>query len=529
MFASYADMVAPQQRHRNSNRGDNSVAVLPHSSRENRDSSLLNERFRILLEQSSDAVVIVDAESGRFIEGNQKALRLFQLSREALLKVGPVEMSPQRQPDNRLSWEAAWEHIQQAQNGDTPVFEWMHQSADGNLIPCEVQLTRFPTIHQKLVLGRMIDLRERRQDTQLHSQLEQRAAGRTAELQAQIDQAEAISRHVGDAIMFLDQDRHILYVNPAWEKLTGYTISEAIYRPAFFPESALTAFSVVQSLWDTVLEGKTWQGIMQGRHINGTPYEAQVMATPIRNESGIIHRFVIVQRDVTEAHKLDTLKTRFIADAAHDLRNPIATLKLQIFLLKKAPEQLTNHLAKMESLVGHLDTLIDDLLTLSRLELGVAPSELLRLDWNQIVSRMVEVYEPLAQDKGLTLTFDAKANLPPILADNHDIERVVTNLVSNALNYTHAGGEVHLATTHDGDDVVLTIQDTGIGIKPEALPHLFERFYRGDEAKAMARGTGLGLPIAKEIIERYDGHIEVNTVLEKGTLFRVRLPAAKPE
>jgi PAS domain S-box-containing protein len=353
---------------------------------------------------------------------------------------------------------------------------------------------------------------------------EQQIAGGITPLHEQLVQAEEILQNVADAITCLDQDRHILCINAAWEKLTGYTNPEALHRPAFFPEREGTSPAVLHSMWEVVFKGKTWRGILQGRRANGTSYETEVALTPVRNEDGEIYRFVGIQRDVTEARKLEALKTRFISDAAHDLRSPISTLKLQLYLLKKAPEQLTRHLGKMEDLVGRLGTFIEDLVTLSRLELGVSTTELIRLDCNEVVRRVVEVYELLAEDKGLTLNFESQPDLPLILADSHQIERAVVNLVSNALKYTPPGGEVHLATSHDATHVIFTIRDTGIGFQPEALPYLFERFYRTDEAKQMAEGAGLGLSIVKGIIEQSGGRVEVESSPDQGTVFTVYLP-----
>jgi PAS domain S-box-containing protein len=490
------------------------------------------EQVRLLLEQFPAAAVILDVDTGRFIEANQNAVHLFQMSREMLLGLGPAQISPIRQPDARLSSEAAWEKIQQALSGRAPVFAWVHQDATGEPIPCEVSLTRFPPTNRKLVLGRIVDSGKRFPKTrsvQFDDESEQQIAGRINPLQEQLIQAEEILQNAADAIALLDQDRHFLYINAAWEKLTGYTAPEALHRPGFFPEREATSPAVLHAMWETVLKGKTWRGVLQGRRANGTPYETEVALTPVRNEDGEIHRFVGIQRDVTEARKLEALKTRFIGDAAHDLRSPISTLKLQLYLLKKAPEQLTRHLGKMENLVGRLGTFIEDLVTLSRLELGVSTTELIRLDCNEVVRRVVEVYELLAEDKGLTLHFESQPDLPLILADSHQIERAVVNLVSNALKYTPPGGEVTLTTSHDATHVIFTIRDTGIGFQPEALPYLFERFYRTDEAKQMADGAGLGLSIVKGIIEQSGGRIEVESSPDQGTMFTVYLPIVDHE
>ncbi len=215
---------------------------------------------------------------------------------------------------------------------------------------------------------------------------------------------------------------------------------------------------------------------------------------------------------------------RFVADVAHDLGNPVANLKLRVSLLKKVPERMAEHLAIIERQTERMDNLIKDLLTLSRLDLGVLTTELTSLNLNTLVTRIVQTHEPTAESKGLSLTFQAEPDLPRLTIDARQIERVIVNLIANALNYTQTGGTIHLATTRDNSAVVFTIRDTGIGIMPEAMPYIFERFYRSDEARQTAEGTGLGLAIVKEIVSRYGGTILVESKPGQGSEFRVLLP-----
>lgn len=362
------------------------------------------------------------------------------------------------------------------------------------------------------------------ENARLYSSLEERVSERTAELQAQMNQTDAILQNVADAIMFADQDRRILYVNPAWEKLTGLPGRVALNQYAFFTEIDETPRETLRALWDTVMRGVMWRGILHGRHADGSPYDVEACVTPIRGEDGAIQRFVSVQRDVTESRKLDTLKARFIADAAHDLRNPVTSLKMRLFILEQTPERLTEHLRIMRRVIDGLDALVNDLLMLSQLELGVLATELVRLDLNEVVRRIVETQEPLANGKGVTLSFEP-ATLPVyVMGDARQIDRLVINLVVNAISYTPTGGSVQLSATQNTSQVILTVSDTGIGISPQSLPHIFERFYRGGEAKRTVEGTGLGLAIVKEIADKHGGRVEVESKPGEGSTFRVRLP-----
>lgn len=363
------------------------------------------------------------------------------------------------------------------------------------------------------------------ENAQLYSELEARVAKRTGELQAQIHQTEAILRNVADGIMFTDQEHRIIFVNPAWEKITGFTAEEAVGKNASHLLNESAPPEMLRTLREAALVGRTWRGVAAARRKDGTRYDAEMTISPIRDEAGTIHRFVTVHRDVTEALNLEAVKMRFVADVAHDLGNPVANLKLRVSLLKRVPERMAEHLAVIERQTERMDNLIKDLLTLSRLDLGVLTTELTSLNLNTLVTRIVQTHEPTAETKGLALTFEADPDLPRLLIDARQIERVIVNLTANALNYTPSGGTIHMATTREANTIVFTIRDTGIGITPEALPYIFERFYRSDEAREIAEGTGLGLAIVKEIVSRFGGAIDVESKPGQGSEFSVFLPA----
>src|SRR5262249_52822092 len=161
--------------------------------------------------------------------------------------------------------------------------------------------------------------------------------------------------------------------------LTGRSSRNALNRPAFFTESDETPRETLRALWDTVMRGESWRGILQGKHIDGALYEIEAFVTPIRDEDGEINHLFSVQRDVTEARRLEVLKARFVMDAAHDLRSPVTSLKMRLYILEKTPERLAEHLSVMHRLVEGLDALVNDLLMLTQLELGVLTTDLARL------------------------------------------------------------------------------------------------------------------------------------------------------
>ena len=156
---------------------------------------------------------------------------------------------------------------------------------------------------------------------------------------------------------------------------------------------------------------------------------------------------------------------------------------------------------------------------------GQVALELKACNVSELVQRVFDTYEPVALNKHQTLTLTIAPTLPEIELDQQQVERALVNLVSNAVNYTHEHKRVSLEATVEGQDVVIRVVDQGIGISPEDLPHVFERFYRTVEAReSLSSGTGLGLAIAKEIVELHGGSITVASKYQQGSTFTVRLP-----
>jgi signal transduction histidine kinase len=230
--------------------------------------------------------------------------------------------------------------------------------------------------------------------------------------------------------------------------------------------------------------------------------------------------------------ELDRLKDEFISLVSHELRTPLTSIRGYLeLLLDGGAGDLTDDQSRFLSVVDRnskrLMHLVGDLLFLAQVEAGKLTLELEEIEIDDIVTESVEAAKPIADDKGIALRASLES-IPSMVGDRARLGQLLDNLVSNALKFTPSGGSVDVCVSLDGGEAVIEVVDTGIGIAPSDQAHLFDRFFRSSEATQRAiPGTGLGLTIAKTIVERHGGSIEVESAAGEGTTMRIRLPLAK--
>ena len=240
---------------------------------------------------------------------------------------------------------------------------------------------------------------------------------------------------------------------------------------------------------------------------------------------------------------------QFTADASHELRNPIATIQTNVQVALAEPDiepQQHQQLQVIERLTRRLGRLVDDLLFLARQDSGIVQQQWIDVPLDALLMEVIEEQQAIVTTQNLSLSLEI-VDLPnaednfTVLGDWDQLARLFTNLVSNAVQYTPSGGEIEvelqLAAKNKRNSPILNpalqikVTDTGIGISAEALPHLFDRFYRADPARThrSAAGSGLGLAIAKAIVENHRGQIRIHSQVDRGTAVTVTLPAHKSE
>jgi signal transduction histidine kinase len=350
---------------------------------------------------------------------------------------------------------------------------------------------------------------------QYNIELRERVLERTAELQAAKERIEGILASVPDAVFVLDDLNQLIQANQAGEVLLSQAIEQDL---------DLFAAEFLAQLAGGLLPSE--KAVVE---VKGRAYQALASRLPIDPlKSGL----VIVFRDVTRFRELDQMKTQFVSDVSHELRTPLTNLTLYLDLLSAVEDaaKRQSYLDTLRRETGRLTHLIEDLLTISRLEAGRLRVNTRPMNVNVLVTDLAQDRAYMASGKELTLLHETMSDIPMALADSLLLNQCISNLLTNAINYTPPGGTIRLQTSlgqSDGSSwVIIHVADTGVGILPEEREHIFERFYRGSASRNTgASGTGLGLAISKEILDRMNAKITVESEPGKGSTFTIWLPA----
>jgi signal transduction histidine kinase len=260
---------------------------------------------------------------------------------------------------------------------------------------------------------------------------------------------------------------------------------------------------------------------------SGTPARwLRLTATPAGTDGSVL----LVVTDVSETRRVEAVRKDFVANASHELKTPAASIQAAAETLRDAahddPEAVPRFAAQLERDAMRLSRIVADLLDLSRLESESALDERVSLD--ALVREEGQRCENTAREAGLQ--FQVETPQPAtVVGSARDLSLLIRNLIDNAIRYTGPSGRITVRVAAQGGEVVLTVEDTGVGIPSRELPRVFERFYRVDRARSRETGgTGLGLAIVKHVAENHGGRVQVQSELGRGTTFEVRLPAAYP-
>lgn len=256
----------------------------------------------------------------------------------------------------------------------------------------------------------------------------------------------------------------------------------------------------------------------------------QAVITPFPHREG----FLMILQDLTQVHRLQTVRRDFVSNVSHELRTPLASLRAVVETLRDGavanPMVADRFLERAEVEVETLTQMVEELLELSRIESGQVPLKLEKTAVSHLVLIPMDRVRSMAQKKEVELILDLPARLAPVLADPGRMQQVMTNLLHNAVKFTPSGGKVTVGAEQNRQrqQVTIFVQDTGHGIPEEDLPRIFERFYKSDRARTRGEGgTGLGLAIARHLVQAHKGQIWAKSREGKGSTFYFSLPISQ--
>jgi len=335
------------------------------------------------------------------------------------------------------------------------------------------------------------------------------------------DKMAAILSNMADGALIIDEQERVAMANAAAQRMLGLAERDMLSRS--FMEVARD-----HELGD-VLKRCLQSGQQQSGQVETEPDRRflRMIATPIETE-GEVGSLIILQ-DLTELRRLETMRRDFVSNVSHELRTPLASIKALAETLQDGAisDQAVAHdfLDRVNVEVDKLAQTVHELSQLSRIESGDVAFNIEPVEIGDVIESVVQRLRPQVERSGLSLDTDIPSPSPRAMADSEQLEYVLLNLLHNAIKFTTHGGRILLTATATKDAILISIADTGVGVSPDDIPRIFERFYKADRARA-GGGTGLGLAIAKHIVQAHGGQIWAESVEGKGSTFTFTLPTA---
>jgi len=324
-------------------------------------------------------------------------------------------------------------------------------------------------------------------------------------------------------VLLINENREINIVNPRVNEILGVDLYGNVGRDY---NELIQSADLVRLIERAIRKGKTQNAeltlYLQNERI------VDVNVVPITGRNSEQSNYLILLYDITEIRRLEKVRTDFVANASHELRTPITALKgFSETLLDGAMddrEVLVEFLNIMHKESTRLDSMVQDILQLSKLEQKPAPDASERIEVRPVIEEVVQILNQKADLKNIQCSILGSEKVQATV-NQDEFKQVMLNLVGNAISYTSEGGEVKVHLSESEREAVIQVEDNGIGIPKEDQTRIFERFYRVDKARSRnAGGTGLGLSIVKWMIEGMDGRIELKSEVNKGSIFTIYLP-----
>jgi two-component system, OmpR family, phosphate regulon sensor histidine kinase PhoR len=384
----------------------------------------------------------------------------------------------------------------------------------------------FRADHLVLIVGRALEKQalERRA-----RELQEAQARNLYDLAMEKSRVRSIINCMADGVLVTNRELEMVLHNPALTRLLE--LSTAFVEPAALCD-CINDQDLEKGLRD-ILEASEEDSVLISQELQRGNKYIHALSAPVPGLSGQVMGTVTVFQDVTTFKQLDAMKSDFVQMVSHELRSPLASIKqlLTVVLDGLAGELMDKQrdlLSRSQLKIQGLLELINDLLDVAKIESGHGFQQQVPLSLGEVLEQTIALMKTRAESQKVALRLELPSEVPLIQADFRSMEELFTNLISNAVNYSPEGGQVNISVVSHGDYLTVLVSDTGIGIDPEEMPKIFDKFYRVKHPKTrQVIGTGLGLAIVKGIVESHRGSIEVESQPGVGTTFRVLLPTIR--
>jgi len=504
-------------------------------------------KYRALYESSRDAIMILEPPTWQFTAGNRTALEMFGAKNEReFTSKKPYELSPEYQPDGKPSSAKALNMINLAMKKGSNFFEWTHRRLNGRDFPATVLLTKTEIGGKKVLQATVRDISEIKQ-------AETTLLFKNALLNAQ-------SETSIDGILVVDADGKVVSLNKRFGEMWGILpriletkddqkLLNHILKQLRYPEEFLRK---VRYLYGNKNEksrdgielkggrffdrysspliddtGRYWGRIWYFRDVTEQEKIKELMKSyAARLESEVRARTKDLAKERKRLEKFSIMKDEFIRNISHELKTPLSVILGSLMELKETipirkEKELLNLFEKLERNTDRLSHSVEQIITISLITAEQIKTE--RIYLKETIDEIYRKHLPLANTKGLNFKVDAE---PVVVTGNAAlIQLAIDNIIGNAVKFTNTGG-VRVRLRASDDTVSIAVTDTGIGIRQADLKRLFDRFFKGDPTMP---GTGMGLYIAKEIIEQEGGKISVESKSRHGSTFEITLPRSIEE
>lgn len=504
-------------------------------------------KYKSLFDSATDAILLIDALSLRIIDANAAATEMSAIPAEELIgsHIFDFDLGPAFSPKEEIIKELR----EKGENYLTGEF----RNLKGETLTVEISNKLIYISDNPHILTFIRDIGDR------------------LEKEKELLKLESAAKHSPAAIVITDADGKIEYINPSFTELTGFSFEEAVGLNPRVLKSGVHSRDYYKKLWQTISSGETWRGEFYNKNKNGEFFWEEAAIAPVVSPKGKIINYVAVKTNITarkkaeaeagklieelktanetiveEAKKLQKLnhklidseselrelnatKDKFFSIIAHDLKNPFNSLLTMTEFMSSAYDDIPEEVKKKEiknlySAARHSYKLLENLLEWSRLKLGRVPFDREENVFYEIALNNTYLIKPQATKNGVSVINDTPENCQAKF-DYRMIDGVVRNLMSNALKFTPEGGEIRIGASFESDVFSFFVADTGTGISPEDQTKLF----RTDESFSTKgvrneAGTGLGLILCKEFVDKHGGEISVESELGKGAKFTVKLP-----